>query len=207
MKSSEAYAALAELERPVATTADAARVWELKLDAASHLLARLADAGLVRRIRHGLWTIGPGRSDPLEVLPLLTNPYPAYMSYWSALFHHHMIEQVPTMVHAATLERAKKVRTTDDVFDIHRIHAQLFGGFDGATGVRSGVATPEKALFDTVYLLAPRGARIQLPEIELPRRFREKELRSWLDRVPTDRLRSLTAGGLRQVFSVAGKAA
>jgi len=80
-------------------------------------------------------------------------------------------------------------------------------GFVGATGVRSGVATPEKALFDTVYLLAPRGARIRLPEIELSGRLHEKELVPWLDRFPTDRLRSLVASGLRQVLSVASTAA
>ena len=36
-----------------------------------------------------------------------------------------------------------------------------------------------KALFDTIYLLTPRGAQIRLPELELAEDVAEAELRSW----------------------------
>lgn len=199
--SSDAYAALVELGRPVITTADVARLWGTKLDTTTHALTRLSRTGLVRRIRHGIWKVGPGRADPRDVLPVLTGPYPSYISYWSALFQHGMIEQIPAAVHAASLDRPKRIHTTDDDFNIRPVHPDLFGGMEGQTGIRAGVATPEKALFDTVYLLVPRGGQITLPELELPRGFNERRLWSWLERVPTSRLRSLTRSGLERVLA------
>ena len=62
-------------------------------------------------------------------------------------------------------------------FQIHHLHPRLFGGFAGATGIRSGVATPEKALFDIVYLYSVRQAKVTLPELELPRDFDVRTLR------------------------------
>lgn len=196
MTSSDGYAALVNLGRPVVTTADVARLWRMKLDATSHALARLEHAALVRRIRHGIWKVGPGRSDPRDVLPVLTSPFPSYVSLWSALFHHEMIEQIPTVVYAVSPERPKRVPTADDSFNIQPIHPDLYGG----------MASPEKALFDTAYLLVPRGGRVTLPELELPAGFNKIELSSWVDRISSARLRSLTRSGVEELC-VSGRSA
>lgn len=206
MRSASAYAALVDLGCPVVTNAEAARLWGTESAATSQTLIRLSRTGLLSRIRHGLWKVGPGRADPRDVLPVLTSPYPSYVSLWSALFHHGMIEQIPAAVYGVSLDRPIRVHTADDDFNIRPIHPDLFGGMEGQTGIRAGIATPEKALFDTIYLLVPRGGKVTLPELELPSTFDESELWSWLARIHTARLRSLTRAGAEHVLHVARSA-
>ena len=94
MKSTDALGDLLQLKRPLIETREAAVRLGISLSRASHLLAGLDRAGLVARIRPGLWTLET-EIDPLRVPPYLTAPYPAYISFWSALVRHGMIEQVP----------------------------------------------------------------------------------------------------------------
>jgi predicted transcriptional regulator of viral defense system len=197
------YAALLQLGKPVVTTSDAALVWGTSNDNASHILSRLSESGLVRRLLQGIWKVGPGRSDPREVLPVLAAPYPVYVSFWSALFNHEMIGQIPAVVHAVSLDRPKKVGTADATFHIRPVHPYLFGGMEGASPTRAGMATSEKALFDTVYLLAMRGKNVSLPELELPEGFSYPELFSWLERIHSPRLRTKVDRALQSVLDTA----
>lgn len=201
MRSTDRYARLLALGRPVVTTGEAAVAWESSLPIAARSLARLASSGLVTKIRHGIWQIGREVPDPAAVLPVITNPYPSYISGWTALAHHGMIEQIPRAVFAASLGRARTVATAFGEYEIHHIHPDLFGGFEGGSGVRAGVATPEKALFDTVYLFSTRSGHTTLPELELPDDFDDSELQRWIETVPSARLRTMTAGSLARLVA------
>jgi hypothetical protein len=53
----------------------------------------MEESGLVRRLRPGLWAVDLAVS-PFAVAQYLTAPYPAYVSFWSALAHHGLIEQM-----------------------------------------------------------------------------------------------------------------
>ena len=67
---------------------------------------------------HGIWALGPNVS--ANLLPeYLTAPYPAYISLWSALYLHSMIDQVPNRIFVASLSRAREVRTSVGTFAIH----------------------------------------------------------------------------------------
>lgn len=173
------------------------------MPAAAKQLFRLAAAGLIVKVAHGVWQINRGSADPAVVLPVLTNPYPSYISGWTALSRHGMIEQIPRGVFAVSLDRAKTVETTFGRYEIHHIHPDLFGGFEGATGIRAGVATAEKALFDTVYLFATLNGTVTLPELELSDKFDRRVLQSWIDRVPSLRLRTLAAKNLDRLLETA----
>jgi predicted transcriptional regulator of viral defense system len=81
------------------------------------------------------------------MLPVLTRPYPSYISLWSTLFDHGMLDQVPRSVYAASLARPQAVQTSVGEYRAHHVHPDLFGGFEGQTAVRAGRATPERALF------------------------------------------------------------
>lgn len=201
MRATDAYSMLESLGRPVVTTRDAAVAWGLSIPTTANLLARLAKSGLVTKIRRGIWQIGNGSVDPTYVLPVLTDPFPSYVSGWSALFHYGMIEQIPRSVFAVSLDHAKTVDTQVGRFEIHQIHPELFGGFEGQSGTKSGIARPEKALFDTVYLFSVRQGSVTLPELELPAEFDEGELESWLDAVPSERLRTRTRGSLSRLVA------
>lgn len=189
MKPTDALADLLRLERPIFSTREAAVRLGVSISRASQLLGSLQESGLSQRLRRGLWTLQRDL-DPHIVPPYLTAPYPAYVSLWSALARHGMIEQVPRRVFAASLARTQTVHTSVGDFSIHHLVPELFGGYRGEAG-GAHVATPEKALFDTVYLLVPGGGKVHLPELELPKGFREATLEEWAGRIERPRLRTM----------------
>jgi len=192
------YADLLQIERPVIETREAAARLRTSGSNATHRLRSLEEAGLVRRLRHGLWTLDPG-VDPFVVAPYLTAPFPAYVSFWSALARHDMIEQIPRQVFVASLDRTRTIETTVGAYSVHHLAPELFGGFDGSPG-RGYLATPEKALFDSVYVRAPRGGRIFFPELSLPENFDERRLEHWVGQIKRPRLRTLVSRGLEDAL-------
>lgn len=203
MKAIEAYGDLIAMRGPIFETREAAVRLGSSVSRASHLLRSLEEAGLVRRVRQGLWALHPD-VDPLIVPPYLTAPFPAYVSFWSALARHGMIEQVPRQYYVASLDRARQITTTLGTYAIHHLAPDLFSGFTGSdeTGY---LATPEKALFDTVYLRAVRGGKTLLPELELPEGFQTGKLEGWTSSVARQRLRTLVSRGLAQALASVGR--
>jgi len=199
MKPTDAFGDLLRLRQSIIETREAAVRLGVSTSRASQLLHSLEKSGLVRRLRRGLWALRPD-VDPLSVPPYLTAPFPAYVSIWSALARHGMFEQVPRQIFVTSLDRTRRVTTASGTYSIHHLAPELFGGFDGSE--EGGyLATPEKALFDTVYLRAPRGAQILLPELELPDRFQEKKLNEWTNRIARPRLRTIVSRGLDKALA------
>jgi predicted transcriptional regulator of viral defense system len=198
MKSTDAYADLLRLGTPVVATREAAVRLHLSVSAASRLLSRLAESGLVRRVSRGLWALRTDL-DPFVLPACLTAPYPAYVSLWSALARHGMIEQVPRATYAISLDRTHRVETGFGTVSIHHISPPLFGGFVAA-GPGIYLATPEKALFDTLYVSGPAGGSGYLPELELPPDFDDALALGWLERIESPRLRTLTGRALRRAL-------
>ena len=203
MKPTDAYADLLRLNRPVVETREAATRLGLSVPAASQQLRSLERSGIVRRLRRGLWLLRP-EVEPFALPAYLTAPLPAYVSFWSALARHAMIEQVPRQVYVASLARTQQVQTSIGDFSIHHLAPELFGGF-AQSDDGGHLATPEKALFDTVYLLAPRGGEVRLPELELPEGFDEHQLDEWAQRVRRPRLRTIVSRELTAALARAAR--
>ncbi|MBA2460284.1 MAG: hypothetical protein H0V45_00705 [Actinobacteria bacterium] len=204
MRSADAYGDLLRLGRPIIEAREAATRLGLSLKRTTLLLRSLEQAGLVLRLRPSLWALRPD-PDPFSVPPYLTAPLPAYVSVWSALARHGMIEQIPRTVSVVSTDRTRRVVTTLAIYEIHHLVPELFDGF---TGSQEGgyLASPEKALFDTIYLRAPAGG-VHLPELELPPVFDEDKLHEWLGRVARPRLRTLVARGLDAALAQASRRA
>jgi len=136
----------------------------------------------VRRLARGRWSIGaqPNREQLAEQVAA---PSPAYVSLQSALFRHRLIEQVPEVLYAVTLGRARRVRT-------RRVRCPCTGcrpPFSvGTRRLMTGPRWPtaEKALFDLLYL-SPTRSRLfnSLPEMELPKSFRWAEVARWTKKI------------------------
>lgn len=208
MRRPEAFTRLRQLHRPVFESAEASAALRLSPTATATMLARLADDALVVKLRHGLWALPEawgGRVDPLDVLPVITRPYPSYASMWTALSAHGMIEQVPRGVYGVSVDRARHVETSIGTFHLHAVTPALYGGMADATGARAGLATPEKSMFDTVYLLVAEKGRASLPEIDLPAGFDEDALFSWVDRITSRRLATLVDRNLHDLLRFASR--
>lgn len=200
MKATNALAILRGLGVPAIDTADAAAAFGLTTAAASQTLTRLARAGLIRSVRHGTWWL----EDALDALRLpeyLTAPLPSYVSLQTALHRHGLIEQIPEVVYAVSLTRTQRVETKVGTFSIHHVAPEVFGGYE-ETARGAKLATAEKALFDFAYLSSGRSRLFtNLPELELPRGFRRKELSRWLAKIPSERSRTLTGQKLTALLA------
>ncbi len=203
MKSTSAYGDLLRMKRAIVTTREAATRWRTEQGTAGRRLRSMEEAGLVLRLRRGLWALDPDVG-PFVAPPFLTAPFPAYVSFWSALSHHGVIEQIPRQVSVASLARARRIATTLGVYEIHHLAPGLFGGYRGSE--ESGyLATPEKALFDAVYVRAAAGSRAFFPELVLPRDFDDAQIGGWTGRIESARLRTLVSRRLREALRQASR--
>jgi len=190
-------AALVTLERigPFVSTAEAQAALRISLSSTSRLLAELETEGRARRIRHGLWSIGPTAPDPYLLPEQLTRPAPAYVSLVSALNFHGMIDQSPREITVASTGRARRIETSLGVYAVHQLPPELFGGWTDTPHGR--IATPEKAVFDLAYTGAAHRARTRrVPEIELPAGFDPQRIAEWVMRIGSPRLATITRAGV-----------
>jgi len=83
-----------------------------------------------------------------------------------------------------TTQRPRLV-TPVGVYEFHKIQQELFGGFSFYRGAGSfDIATPAKALFDTLYLAARKGRRFSsLPEVSFPVGFSHSEIAGWVRKI------------------------
>jgi hypothetical protein len=116
-----------------------------------------------------------------------------------------MIEQIPRVTYAVSLDRTRTIRTRAGEFSIHHIIPELFDGFEGQTGLRAGSAVAEKALFDTIYLLAARSGHFTLPEVELPDNFDETKVWRWVEYISSVRLRSIVTKNLQRTLRASSR--
>lgn len=202
MRSAEAYGDLLRMGRPAVTTREAAARWGAEQRTAGRRLSALEEAGLIRRMRRGLWALDPALA-PFALAPYLTAPFPAYVSLWSALSHHGMIEQIPGRISVASLDRARRIETSIGVYEVHRIAPELFGGYRGSEE-EGFLATPEKALFDIVYVRAASGSQAYFPELMLPADFSCERIEQWIGRIAAPRLQTLVSRRLGEVLDASG---
>jgi predicted transcriptional regulator of viral defense system len=189
----EAMKRLKALGVPAFGTREAAALLSVTPANATMILGRLERHGFLTHLARGRWGIA-GAVSRFALPELLSAPDPAYVSLQSALFHHGLIEQVPAVIYAVTLGRTRRVRNPIGTVSFHHMPPELFAGFDISPRDGAKIATPEKALFDTLYL-APARSRLfaRLPELELPRRFRWSEVRKFVAQVKSESRRTFLA--------------
>jgi len=182
MNQAEALQRIQQLGVPMFETRDISALLRVTPANASVLLARLASRGLVRQLVRGRWSIA-GQVNRELLAEQLAAPWPAYVSLQSALFRHGVIEQVPEVLYAVTLGRARRIQTSAGTVSLHRLPPNLIGGFE-TTNEGAKMATAEKALFDLLYLSPTRTRHfVYLPEMELPKSFRWAEVVRWTKRI------------------------
>lgn len=201
MNAVRALETLRGLDRPIIRTEEAAAVLGISGSNASHFLASLQEAGSVLRVAPGRWSV-VARPSPYLVASWLTDPYPSYVSLYTALSRRGLITQIPRTIYVVSLADTKTVRTPVGTYSVHRLPPELFGGYEERDGER--MATPEKAVFDTLYLARARGRRFShLTEIELPAGFRVDVLSDWAARVGDPRVRSFVTARIADVVAQA----
>lgn len=182
------------------TTREASQLTGLSIPAASMALRRLAAEGLATLLKRGHWMIGQPTSHPGILVTAASDPYPAYLSGWSALRIHDRIQQIPGLHFAVTLGRPGEKKIAGTRIAFHCIAPDLFGGYELDTRADGFVASPEKALFDLAYLAAMNRSRVHgnLPETDLSR-LQWKEAKHWISRIQRPALRQAVERNLQRI--------
>jgi len=200
MSLNEAFAKLRKLRVSVIRTNDAAGVWGTSRATASTMLARLSKVGHISRLTRGLWLIDSS-VNPWLIHPFLTEPAPSYISLTTALFHHGMIEQIPSTIHVVTTAKPKVFETPIASYVLHQVAPRFFSGFEALEGGPAQMALPEKALVDFFYFRPTRTRSFRaLPELELSKGFSKPRARRFAALIASRSRRAMVTALLGQVL-------
>jgi predicted transcriptional regulator of viral defense system len=201
MNQIEALRRLRTLAAAVVETRDVAALLNVSTSNATAILRRLAHKGMIVHLSRGRWLVNE-KIDRLALPELILAPYPAYISLQSALFHHGLIEQIPAVIYAVTPARPRRLLTPLGTISFHRMPPVLFQGFELSSGSDAKIATPEKALFDLLYL-APGQSRVfsKQPELTIPRRFEWQRLKEYAELVKSSGRRTYITERIRALRS------
>jgi predicted transcriptional regulator of viral defense system len=201
MNQIEALQRLRTLATPAVESRDVAALLQVSASNATTILRRLAAEGMITHLTRGRWMVNQ-KIDPLALPELISAPCPAYISLQSALFRHGMVEQIPSILYAVTTGRPRRLRTPVVTISFHRMPPELFKGFELSSASDAKIATPEKALFDLIYL-APGRSRVfsKLPELTIPRRFQWQRLKEYTELVKSPGRRAFISERIKSIRS------
>jgi predicted transcriptional regulator of viral defense system len=172
------------LQHPIFSTRQFAALCDVRVDAASRVLTRLARRTGVVRVTRGLWCQpGHPRFSAFAVVPFLLANEHGYVSFLSAMHRHGLVSQIPGSIQVATTGHGRSLTTSIGRFELFRIKpAMMTAGIDASdTDPAYGIASPEKALLDTLYIGTRKGRRFaRLPEVDMTV-VDEKRLRALLE--------------------------
>ncbi len=126
-------------------------------------LSRLTRSGAVVRLRRNMY-VPAGVKIDWELIAEQIVPE-SYVSFESALSFYNIINQVPYDLTLACLGKPKRIKLTGKDIVFRRLKKELFGGFVINGKIR--IATPEKALLDTIYLSVRGQLDFNFEELDL----------------------------------------
>lgn len=196
--------ALQLIGRSVFSTREIADLRQGSLSSTSQTLAQLSVQEVIRRVKRGVWCLpSHERFSPFAVVPFLLPGQRVYVSFISALHLHGLIEQIPQVIYAATTGHTRAIRTDVGTYSFHQLKPEFFRGFEWH-GKRHDflIATPEKALVDSLYLSSRRGNRFgTFPELNLGGNFKFSRAAKWVKLIPDKRIRSNVLGKLEDLLA------
>jgi len=188
MNSLMSYVKLTQLGKSVLTTSQVSEALKFTTTGASKLLGRLATAGLIEPLCQGYWLFDLTAS-AFEIATELVSAENGYITSYSALFFYGMIDQIPDMINVASNGRPRIITTSRSRIKVQQLQPPLLTGFDKTDGFL--IAGPEKAYFDTLYLLNIKHKRALKPvEISLNDKFDFEKLNGFIDLIPQTELQA-----------------
>ena len=180
-RSADILGRLKEAALPFFSTREAAALTDLSASAVYKHLLVFERAGLICKVRYGCWALDPD-VNPLVYAAWVRAPLPSYVSLYTALYQHGIITQIPQVIYVASLGPTERFETALGTYSVHQVSPEVFGGYIEHDGVR--MATPEKAIFDTLYLARARSGRFAgMTEVELPAGFDRTALRAFATKI------------------------
>lgn len=173
MKKIEALLILQKTKRNIFSLNDLKKLLRIESDNIAYVQAnRLTKEGLLNRITKGVYYLKDSKPTDFEIANFLY--YPSYISLESALTYYGILIQVPQIIFSVTTKRAKKIRAVNKDFVYFHLNQRYY--FDYSKEQRFVIATPEKAIIDTIFF-ASYGRTVINPEEWVLNNIDKKKLR------------------------------
>jgi len=168
------------------TLADLEKLSDFSRETLYVVLNRLVKSGQLIRLRPGLYIL-PEQFINLDVV---ANAYymPSYLSFESALSRYGILSQIPATLTFATSRKSKRVILGSTEAEYRQLKPSLFFGYITTKGLI--IAEPEKALLDTLYMMAKGKLSMNIQGLRLgsvPR----KKLATYMKRYPAGSVRKM----------------
>ena len=140
-----------------------------RVDSSSRALAGLAARGLLVRVTRGLWAQPDHPSfTPFGAVGFLLGHEHGHVSFVSALHRHGVIAQIPGAVHIATTGHGRVLESPIGRFEFFQLRPRMMNGGVEVSDTEPPypIASPEKALLDTIYIGLRRRRFVRLPELD-----------------------------------------
>lgn len=129
------------------------RVLGISAVAARFLVHRYTKRGALLKLRNGLYCLSDAPPSEMAIANRLYEP--SYLSFEFALAYHHLIPKTVYLLTSATTRPTRKLSALGKSFEYHHLKKSAFTGYEpmkiGTETVL--MATPEKALVDTLYFV------------------------------------------------------
>lgn len=179
MKSLDVLRLLRKFNKKIYTFSDLKKLLHIEKD--DHLyvkVSRLIDDRVLRRIKKGVYYLEGNEPDEFEIANILYEP--SYISLETALNYFGILIQTPYIIFSITTKRGKKIIFNDREYQYFQIDKKYFKGCIKEKGFL--IATPEKALVDTLYFMALNKTKIDIDELNLEI-INKKILRSYIKEI------------------------
>jgi len=138
------------------TIGDLFKIFDLSLNTTSALLGRLKKNRIVRSLVKGKYLFLLAKNPP-EDFGIANFIYsPSYISLESALSFYGIIDQFPYQITSVTIKKTKTIEIENKKFSYNHIKEPLFTDYE-KTQEGYLIASPQKAVFDLVYLVYKGG--------------------------------------------------
>jgi len=181
------YAKIQKLnERLFFSVEDVAKLFSLKPNSARVLCSRYQKRGIFIRVKNNFnvtessWSIYE-REEFYQISNFLQ--VPSYLSFMTALFFYGVTTQVPRSYYeSASIRRSKEINVDGVSFNFRKIKPEYYFGFTKKNNFF--IATPEKAVIDSLYLYSLGRYSLDLAALD-PGKLDRKKLKELIEVYPS----------------------
>ncbi|RLC34757.1 hypothetical protein DRH14_02235 [Candidatus Shapirobacteria bacterium] len=127
------------------------------------ITSRLLQKKIITKLANAKYLFNQSSTTKFEISNYLYQP--SYISLQSALSFYGILPQFTYSITAITTKKTKKIISQQQEFTYSHIKTQLFHHYHKQNGFL--IATPEKALFDSLYFQSKGLVSLNLDELDL----------------------------------------
>lgn len=161
---------LQEYNKDFYTIKDLQNIFNVPVTSLRVQLSRWCKQGVFIRLTKGIYSPYNTKIEVNKVANQIY--YPSYLSFESALSYYGILSQIPYTLTFATQKKSKKLVLKDTQIEYTQLANRLFFGYILEDGIY--IATPEKALMDTIYLVSKGKRTLTVDELYLKNIDKEK---------------------------------